>query len=701
MKMYSFVGSLMVLISAVLPRASAAPITYTLTGYAQVTANGNQVNDPFIWTVNADTANITNPSANHYQVAATSNTLTFVGSGTPTVDGVTVSLNTATGQVSIATSSGGFGLTSSQLQTWNLASPIGPLTGPNFLVAGSITIEGGTVITLVGVANTSNGPSPTFQASQSPTITKVANAASNIQPGLPNSGIAQGAIFVLLGSNLGPSTLAIAPAAFQSTTLSNTSVAVTVNGTTVNALLYYTSQGQVAALLPSNTPTGTGTVTVTYNGQTGPSSPITVVANNVGIFTVGSNGEGPAVVTYPDYSLVSPVKASNCGGPATTCGAANPGDTLILWATGLGPVSGSDATGAGLGQNMTSLPLTVWLGGVQAPIAYQGRSGCCIGEDQIVFTVPNNAPTGCAVPLVLQIGNLISNSTLMPVASGSRTCPPANPALASAGVAQLQAMVNAGPVNVGAVTLSKDPGPPTTPPSVTYVDNAKFQFVKATSFQAGIQPFLASYMDDQALGTCMVYNSLNPGDYFDVSAVTSSVDAGSSFTVTGPNGSKTVAGSPGQFTSTLSSAGTFLSPGAYTLAGKGGADIGAFSAAFNFPAAATLVSPANAVIPPPVTRSSGMPITWSGGASNSSVQIKVQSPTDSSSTNGALAICTVAATAGAFTIPPYVLLALPAGNLNYFQFQQQTEAAFTAPGVSYGTIQSYNAPGAFNNFTLK
>jgi hypothetical protein len=233
------------------------------------------------------------------------------------------------------------------------------------------------------------------------------------------------------------------------------------------------------------------------------------------------------------------------------------------------------------------------------------------------------------------------------------------------------------------------------------VDNAKFQFLKATSFQAGIQPFLASYMDDQALGTCMVYNSLSPGDHFDVSGVTTSVDAGSSFTVTGPNGSKTVAGNPGQFTSTLSSAGTFLSPGSYTIAGKGGADIAAFSAAISIPAAATLVSPANAVIPPPVTRSSGMPITWSGGASNSYVQIAVQSPTDSSYANGAKAVCTVAATAGTFTVPAYTLLALPAGNLNYFQFQQQTEAAFTAPGVPYGTIQSYNAPGAFNNFTLK
>ena len=114
-----------------------------------------------------------------------------------------------------------------------------------------------------------------------------------------------------------------------------------------------------------------------------------------------------------------------CGGPNTTCGAANPGDTLILWATGLGPVNGSDASGAGLGVPMPNIPLTLWLGGVQASVTYQGRSGCCIGEDQIVFTVPPNVPMGCAVPLAVQIGNEISNYTVMPVApKGSRTCTP-------------------------------------------------------------------------------------------------------------------------------------------------------------------------------------------------------------------------------------------------------------------------------------
>ena len=282
-----------------------------------------------------------------------------------------------------------------------------------------------------------------------PNVTSVVNAASNILPGLPNAGIAQGGIFVVFGSGIGPANITYAATPFQSSTLSDTSVSVTVGGATVNALMYYASAGQVAALLPSNTPAGTGSFTVTYNGQTSNAAPITVVANNLGIFTVGSNGQGPGIVTYPDYSLVSAAKDTQCGGPGTYCGAANPGDTLTLWATGLGPVSGNDASGAGLGQNMPNIPLTVWLGGVQAPVVYQGRSGCCVGEDQIAFTVPNNVPTGCAVPLLVQIDNQISNTTVMPVAIGSRNCTATNPALASVNVEQA---VTAGPVTFGNIS---------------------------------------------------------------------------------------------------------------------------------------------------------------------------------------------------------------------------------------------------------
>src|SRR5579872_4375490 len=86
--------------------------------------------------------------------------------------------------------------------------------------------------------------------SAAPTVLGVGNAATNRLFGSP---LAQGGIFIIQGTGLGPASISIATAAFQSTTLSNTSVSVTVGTTTVSALMYYTSATQVAALLPSNT----------------------------------------------------------------------------------------------------------------------------------------------------------------------------------------------------------------------------------------------------------------------------------------------------------------------------------------------------------------------------------------------------------------------------------------------------------------
>jgi len=526
--------------------------------------------------------------------------------------------------------------------------------------------------------------------SAAPAITSVANAASNISLASP---LAQGAIFVIYGSGLGPSTIAFAPAAFQSSTLSGTSVAVTVGATTVSALMYYTSAKQVAALLPSDTPTGSATITVTYQGEASNTLTVGVVANNLGVFSLDSSGAGPGIVTYADYSLVSAAKASPCGGPNTACGAANPGDTLILWGTGLGPITGSDAMGAGLGVNMPDIPLTLWLGGVQAPVTYQGRSGCCIGEDQIVFTVPNNVPTGCAVPLVVQIDNHISNTTVMPVAAlGDRNCTPTNPAFAAANVEQV---VMAGPLMMGNIGLQKI----AASSGAGYQDMAFFEFFDETP-RAGSQPFYVSYTDIQPVGTCRVYNGIN-ADKTVPNVGSTNLDAGSSFMVTGPNGTVAVTGQPGDFSATLSAAGTFLVPGAFTVTGSGGANVGAINANITVPNPPTLVSPMSAS-GLTVTRSSPMTVTWTGGDPNGTVQFQLASATDGSYTAGADAQCTAPASAGTFTIPTYVLLALPAGNFGRFQFSPAvTMVPFTATGLNLGILSTSSAGTSFSGFTLQ
>ncbi len=535
---------------------------------------------------------------------------------------------------------------------------------------------------------------PASRLCAQPTVTAVENAASNLVPGLPNSAIAQGAIMVIYGSGVGPANTVVAPAPFQSGSLSNTSVAVTVGGATVNAPMYYTSGGQVAALLPSNTPTGTGTITVTYNGQTSAKAPITVAANNLGIFSIDSSGAGPGIVTYADYSLVSPVKAANCGGPNTTCGAANPGDTLILWATGLGPVNGNDASGAGLGQNMPNIPLTLWLGGVQAPVIYQGRSGCCVGEDQIVFTVPNNVPVGCGVPLVVQIGSLPSNTTVMPVADGSRTCTPVNPAGAATGAQQIEQLITAGPITFTSANIDHF-----SDGNGTFEDDAKLDFYKSTGYVPGTQPFFASFIDDQPSGTCIAYNNPNANNNIPFSGA-SVLDGGSTYAVTGPKGSVTLPtnGRVAAFNMT----GAFLVPGNYTFSGAGGADIGPFSGSFAVPSPATLVSPANNGT---ATRANGLPVTWTGGSGI--LQIEVDSCSDNSCNSGAAAVCNVSSGAGSFTIPPYVMQALPASASAGVVISNNSTILFTATGLNAGFLTIYTNESGFGygwgsgNFTLK
>jgi uncharacterized protein (TIGR03437 family) len=492
-------------------------------------------------------------------------------------------------------------------------------------------------------------------------VAGVTNAASFINPALPNGAMAQGSIAVVFGKNLGPPSLAIDGEPLHHTSLAGSSVAITVGGTTVAGLMYYTSFNQAAFLVPSNTPVGTGTITVTYNGQAGAPAPITIAQSTVGIFTVSSDGQGAGILTYGDYSLVSATKAANCGGANTTCGAANPGDLLTIWATGLGPVNGSDAAGAGLGENMPQIPLTIWLGGVAVQASYQGRSGCCIGVDQIQFRVPANAPLGCAVPLSVETGGNISNTVAAPIAAaGSRTCVPANPQFTADLVAPVS--TGSGPFTFADIELQRedqDPG---------LVDKVKAQLARFT-IPSGVQPYVFTYLDDPPPGSCQVYGRVNGSTGPPINIV-GGLDAGPQLTVQGPNGTKNVPGSHGTYNGTISTNGSYLVAGSYIVSVPGGADVAKFSVPVTIPAMPTMTFPApDAKSPTAVTRADGLTVTWTGGQANELIQIEGFSATDNTYSAGADFLCSVTATAGTFTIPPSVLLAMPGGNFGGLWFR--------------------------------
>jgi uncharacterized protein (TIGR03437 family) len=549
---------------------------------------------------------------------------------------------------------------------------------------------------------------------QAPAITAVTNAASGNVQGLPNGGIAQGAVFVVFGTNLGPSALTFAASAFQTNNVGGTSVSVTVNTTTVNAPMYYASASQVAALLPSDTPTGSGTLTLTYNGIPSATAAVTVVQNNLGIFTLSENGQGVAVVTYPNYSLVSSIPgtgplapcAPNAVCPYTFGGAANPGDVLTIWATGLGPISGgSDASGAGLGQTI-NVSLNVWVGGVEANVTYHGRSGY-IGEDQINFVVPSTVPLGCAVPLAVQIGTEISNYTAIPIASGSRSCTMQSPAFSSAAVQALT--TGTGPINYASFELGRTILSVLSASAINYEDIGVADFAKISLSYPDLpnsQPEVLSSVDVPPLGTCTTSNSqTSAGPLF---TILTGIDAGA-ITVTGPNGPEPMQEQPGTGQATtydvnfsqFSASGVYFSGGAYTIAAAGdAASVGAFTIPFTITQTPSWPSSDQSTINNSgtgITRANGVTITWTGGSSAYWVEISGSSAAVASDipTSNAVAsfscwvpsITTAGNTNGTFTVPASVLLALPGAADGEIDFKPTLPPiGFSASGLDVGFL---------------
>ncbi len=276
-----------------------------------------------------------------------------------------------------------------------------------------------------------------------PIVSPGVNSASLMPPGLPQYGVAQGSLFVVFGVDMGPAVLVSAAAFPLTTDLAGTSVQVTVGGVTVDCLLVYTSAGQLAAVLPSNTPLGEGTITVTFNGETSDPSPILVVAQTIGIFGTRADGRGPAIVTDLTFTVNSVINSFV------------PGQIVVAWITGLGART-SDA------QPMTqdlqgTLELHVVVGGKQATVFYAGPSGFG-GVDQVNFEIPPDVIEGCFVPFVMWAGETRSNYTSISISSQGTTCSDSQGFLADE-IDQLnqQGALTVGTVLLSAVFLSAEP----------------------------------------------------------------------------------------------------------------------------------------------------------------------------------------------------------------------------------------------------
>src|SRR5262245_18971650 len=91
-------------------------------------------------------------------------------------------------------------------------------------------------------------------AAADPVINDVVNAASRIPSGFASYGIAQGALFAITGTGLGPDQLQQAGFPLPTSDgLGGITVQVYVAGSTVSAIMVYVSATEVGAILPSST----------------------------------------------------------------------------------------------------------------------------------------------------------------------------------------------------------------------------------------------------------------------------------------------------------------------------------------------------------------------------------------------------------------------------------------------------------------
>ncbi|MDQ6759287.1 MAG: hypothetical protein M3Z32_05390, partial [Acidobacteriota bacterium] len=144
---------------------------------------------------------------------------------------------------------------------------------------------------------------------------------------------------------------------------------VTVNGQTLN--LFYTSTHQVNALLPANI---SGLVKLT-------------VSNAAGKYTENLLVEDSAPATFS-------LDGSGTGAAA----AIRTGNFVSLYVTGLG--------------NGGPVP-TVLINGVNGAVSYSGPAPGFPGLDQINVEIPASVPRGAPLPVTVQSGRHVSNTTTL------------------------------------------------------------------------------------------------------------------------------------------------------------------------------------------------------------------------------------------------------------------------------------------------
>lgn len=518
----------------------------------------------------------------------------------------------------------------------------------------------------------------------------VVNTASFTAAGLPGGAIAQGSVFTILGSGLGPAKPAQAASLPLGISLAGVSVRVFQGTQVVSALPLYVSSSQIYAVMPSNAPLGRVSVHISYLGAISNPAPVTVVNSSFGIFTWNaldvSASNGNAI--FKDNSFGSgPAFAQNenfvtGGAMNSTAQPAMPEQAVTIWGTGLGPNIGSDS----ILPYPADLPVQVevFVGGAPATLTASRRSRHP-GVDNITFLVPDGAPLGCYVPVqVRTAGATVSNTATISISADGSACadsfnPLASYVLNGGAVGEVFGVRTSTLIDIGVDA------------PINFSNDNLFVLLRAEPGGAWAFNPLVSL---PPVGSCAVYNTTinSPGGSYvpGLTAPGRSLNAGSQLSIAAPSGmvpASPLRDDPRFYAAPILS--TIGPASGYNISAPGGADVGAFTASVILPAAPQWTNGAQIGS---VQRSAGVTVTWQTDDTADPIVIAGASadvPTNSS----ALFLCLSSPADGQFTVPDYVLSSLPAtrpqralnvGVLYVGVLPLQNATSFAATGLDAG-----------------
>lgn len=497
------------------------------------------------------------------------------------------------------------------------------------------------------------------------------------RPDLLGPGVAGGSIFVVFGSGLGPAELALGKVPYPG------QLPVGAGGTRVTfrslvteevftAYLIHSWHSQVSGIVPSQLPPGLAEVTVSYDGMESEPALAAIVEISPALFTVSESGRGAAVVQNHESTVSQPLNSLTR--PAA------PGQYIVLWGTGLGPIDGPDNVAPPLGNLRDDIGVR-FNNGVEAvvvPAAYAGRSPQFPGVDQINVRIPDDGSIelGCYQSLGLQIGHRgWSGLGTIAISEAPGECD--HPwGLSKQKLADLESGgkftffhldlgdsdVNARIANADATGVASNLGASPEPSASSW-----FRYVCSPGTFATLS--IGTPGAPAVLPLPRGLFAADPGqlrlvgpDLRAVQLVRNPYDV-SSF----------------QAKSDLPEG--FFIPGEWTLRSTGGQDVASFEEPFRIPSLPTLDFPASASL------SSDVSFTWDPAPYGDGDELHISVREDNlGQTEGSGVFCSIPASAGELRVGLASLEAEVGSKLQWQMTLQSSALRFTAPGLAHGQI---------------